>query len=72
MDYLYESDNYKIEGNEEGVTVNCKKTNRKAWYTASIGNGFRQTILQQSGLGNTVDTTLERIGQTIDLKGGFS
>ena len=71
MAYQYESDNYKIEGNDEGVKVICLKTNREAWYTAIVGIGFQQTIQQQESLGNSIDTTLERIGQMIALKGGF-
>ena len=72
MDYLYESNNYKVEGNEEGVKIMCLKTNREAWYTAIIGYGIVQTIEQQTGLGNTIETVLERIGQIINLKGGFN
>lgn len=70
--YMYKNKNYGLERLEDGaVIIRCFKTNRKAWYAPAICQGFLDTIEQQEGMGHSSATTLERIGQTIDLKGGF-
>lgn len=71
-EHLFESPSFYMDKDEDSrATIVCKSTNQKAVFEPYASQGLTNTIYQQADMGNDYSVTLERIGQTIMLQGGF-